>query len=153
MSWAKDARWSWPSITPKNWLATLSLRYPIAIISKASLSLQHGFIEQKLSTSLFWSLPQCHLPKKRFFSSDSSLDITHSIFQPPIRFMLPLTGLSRYISIFPSLSFAVKRARVTSRHLSCGGSNLMGLKPVSPYQDRSIAGQPLASMESLFLEG
>jgi len=44
-----------------------------------------------------------------------------------------LTGLSRYISTFPSLYFAVKRARATSRHLSCRGSNLMGLKPVSPY--------------------
>ena len=41
-----------------------------------------------------------------------------------------LTGLSRYISIFMSLSLAVKHVRFTPRRLSCGGSNPMGLKPV-----------------------
>ena len=53
-----------------------------------------------------------------------------------------LTGLSRYISIFMSLSLAVKHVRFTPRRLSCRRS--MGLKAVSYLEsiDRLTASSP-----------
>ena len=64
-----------------------------------------------------------------------------------------ITGLSRYISIFMSLSLAVKYVRFTPRRLSCGGSNLMGLKPVSSLKSIDRLTASSIQRTTVFLDG